>query len=128
MPGQPIEAGAEVGAQIVPGAGAMVIVADHRILMPAGGIADAAKAALACLDHCGQYGLYSIAERQVGKADDAGGHTGLPRFGLALRRETRDELDLADGTQLRRPVVAIVCAAFDEDGRLDVVAGSGVGQ
>ena len=107
--GQPIEAGAEVGAQIVAGPGAMVIVADHRVLVPAGRIANAAKTAPACLDQCGQYGLHAIAERQVGVADDAGGDARLATmFGIALRREARDELDLADGTQLGRPVRPIV--------------------
>ena len=42
---QSVQPGAEVGAQVVAGTRAMMIVADDRIVVPAGGIAHAAKAA-----------------------------------------------------------------------------------
>ena len=107
----------------------MVIVADDRIVVPAGGVADAAKAAAAGLDQSSQYGLHSLAERQVRVTDNSGGHASLATMvGVALLRETRDVFDLADGAQLDRPVLAIALAAVDEDGRFYVVAACGVGQ
>src|SRR5262245_16576173 len=107
----------------------MVIVADDRVFMPTRTIADAAKAAFTRCNQGGQYRLHAIAESEIGETDDAGGHACLASmFSVALRGEIGDELDLTDGTHLDRPVRPIVSAAFDEDGRLDVVARSGIGQ
>src|SRR6185295_17802633 len=126
---QSVKSGAEVCPQVVAGTRAMVIVSDDWVLMPTRVIADAAKAAATRLGQGGQYRLHAIAESQIGETDNAGGHAGLATmFGVALRSEIGDELDLTDGTHLDRPVRPIVGTAFNEDGCFDVVAGSGIGQ
>src|SRR5262249_53111119 len=105
----------------------MVIIADDGVFMPARVIADAAKAAPTCLNQGGQNWLHAIAESQIGETDDAGGHPSLARiFGVALRGEIGDELDLTDGAHLDRPVCPIVGPALDENGCLDVVASSSI--
>jgi len=52
----------------------------------------------------------------------------LDDYDAGLFNEREGGYDYSDGTQLRRPGGAIVGAAFDEDGGLDVVAGPRVGQ
>src|SRR5262249_18377686 len=127
--GQPMQTGTEVGTRVMPGTGTVVIVADHGILMPPGRVAYPTEATLTRLQECRQNRLNTVAERQVGVADDAGSHArlaGMVRVGLGC--QAGHKLDLADGSKLDRSTRAVTLTAFDEYGRLDVVAGRGVGK
>jgi hypothetical protein len=86
-----------------------MIVADHRILMPAGRIAHAAEAATPSCDQRRQHRLHAIAEREVGIPDDAGSHAGFAGIiGFTSLRQVGDCLDLPDGAQLGRSIGAIL--------------------
>src|SRR5262245_12311363 len=114
---QSVKSGAEVCPQVVAGTRAMVIVADDRVFMPTRVIANAAKAAATRLNQGDQYRLHAVAEGQIGETNDAGCHACFATiFGIALRGEIGDELDLTDGTHLDRSIRPIVGTAFDEDG------------
>jgi hypothetical protein len=106
-----------------------MIVADHRILMPAGRIAHAAEAATPSCDQRRQHRLHVIAEREVGIPDDAGSHAGFAGIiGFTSLRQVGDCLDLPDGAQLGRSIGAILETAVDEDRRHHVMAASRVGK
>ena len=75
--------------------------------VPAGGVANAAEAAVAGGDMGGQHRLDRGAERQICEADDAG--AGARLAVAAARRHgggAIDEFGLADDAQLGRPVGA----------------------
>jgi hypothetical protein len=76
-----------------------------------------------------QDGLDRIAEGQIGITDDTGrdaGRTVIPRG--AHRGDAGDKLGLADGPEFGGAALAVHRAAFEEDGRDDVVAGVEVGE
>jgi len=90
---------------------------------------NAAQSPGARLDQGGEYMFHAIAEREVRESHDAGSDAGLdPQIGLTLRRNTCSEFDLADGTEFDRSFGSLMRAAFDHDGRHNVVAGSDVGE
>jgi hypothetical protein len=111
------------------GTGTVVIVADHGILVPAGGVANPTEATLPRFLKCHQDRLHTVTKRQVGVADNAGGHarlTGMLRVGVG--RQPGHEIHLANRSKLDRPSGVIALATFHEYGRYDVVAGRGVGK
>jgi hypothetical protein len=131
---QPLEPGTKIRPliELRPGVGATV--ADDRAIVPASGMAHPAKAAATGPQMGQQDGLDRVAEGQIGIADDAGRDAGwavIPRG--AHRGDARDELGLADRAIFgqaapRRVGGAVHRAAFEKDGRDDVVAGVEVGE
>src|SRR6185312_15675952 len=127
--GQSGEARSKIRAQIESGTGAMVIVSDDRVIVPAGGVANAAQSTAARLDQGGEYRFYPVAEREVRESHDAGGDAGLDvRIALTSRRDACGEFDLADRAEFDRSFGSLISAAFDHDGCHNVVAGSSVGE
>src|SRR5262249_22110906 len=90
--------------------------------------ANAAKSPLARVDHGGEDRFDPIAEREVGKPDDAGRDKGLARIVLALRRNVCGKFDLTDRAQFCRSFGSLMSTAFDQDGCHHAVAGSGIGE
>ena len=88
---------------------------------------DAAKAAVAGDDLGFQHRLCLVAEQQIDVADDAGiDLRGAIAAARAHRRHAIGELDLADGAERFRTILAVHRAAIDIDGRDDVMAGRDV--
>src|SRR5262252_4357711 len=109
--------------------GTVVIVADHGILMPAGGVAHPTEPTLARFQKRRQNRFNVVAERQVGIADNTGSHARLAGM-LRVRAggQPGHELHLTDGSKLDRSSGVVALTAFHEYGRFDVVAGRGVGK
>src|SRR5262245_5144214 len=91
--------------------------------------AHAAKAAAAGADQRLEHGLDSIAQGEIGEADDAGGDArSAVLTALAHRRDAGDELGLAHRPHLGRTRRAIHRVALEEHRRDDVVAGAEIGE
>ena len=104
-------------------------VADARIGVPAGLVANALEAAVAGGDLGVEHVARLLAEAQVDMADDAGAGAQVPvEARRAHRRDAVGELGLADAAQLGRTVLAVHRVTVDEHGADDVVAGLRVGQ
>ena len=113
------EPGVEV--QVRPGLGAMI--GHVRTLVPRGALPDAAKASAGRQDLAIQHVRRRIAQTQVRSADDASGdprRTVLSR--LAHRRDTGDELRLADRTKRFGAIGPEHRPALDKYRRYDVMA------
>jgi hypothetical protein len=104
-------------------------VADIGAGVPAGGVADAAKAAVTGGDMSLQHRAGAGAEHHVDIGHDGGAGAGRAvKAAGARRRHAIGELRLAHRPHLGRTVGAIHRAAVDIDRRGDVVAGAGVFQ
>ena len=93
------------------------------VLVPRHTVADAAKPPAADPDLGLQHLAHPRTQRQIGMTDNRFGDPARPVAArCAHRRDAVDKLDLAKGRHLGRPVLFVHRAAFEKDGRNDVVA------
>ncbi len=105
-------------------------VFSHRfVAIPCHAVTDTAQAPAGGSDLGLQQLAHARTDTEVAAANDAlRDATGSEIARGTHRRDAVDELDLAQGRHLRRAALAVHRAAFEEDGRYDVVPTADIGQ